>query len=314
VLPPLRLRTLPPLRRSWGSISEGGEHGGDAAHVPVLLAETLAALGARAGGLYVDATYGAGGHTRAFVERGARVVAFDRDPRAFVPDELARDVTLVRRNFAELGEALDALGVAGVDGVLFDFGVSSMQLDRAERGFSFAADGPLDMRMNDSEGETARALLATASEHELARIIYEYGEERASRRIARAIVAAREAGRLPERTTELARLVAGAVHVSGRRERIHPATRTFQALRIAVNDELGSIARGLAAAIAHTRPGGRIAAISFHSLEDRVVKRSFREDERVRPITKKPLLPGDVELARNPRARSAKLRVAERLS
>jgi 16S rRNA (cytosine1402-N4)-methyltransferase len=218
----------------------------------------------------------------------------------------------VRRNFAELAAALDDLELATVDGALFDIGVSSPQFDRPERGFSLAADGPLDMRMS-GEGATAYELLAQSSEAELADIIFNYGEDRAARRIARAIVQTRDANRLPERTLELARLVAGVVHVRGKRERIHPATRTFQALRIAVNDELGSLERGLDAAIARTRPGGRIAAISFHSLEDRIVKVRFRSDERVQRVTKKPLLAGDAELARNPRSRSAKLRVAERL-
>ena len=219
----------------------------------------------------------------------------------------------MRRNFSELAPALGDLGTDEVDGVLFDLGVSSMQFDRAERGFSLLRDGPLDMRMNSSDGPTAYDLLARSSEGELADIIFNYGDERASRRIARAIVAARENGRLPERTLELARMIAGVVHVRGKRERIHPATRTFQALRIAVNDELGSLERGLDAAIAKTRPGGRIAAISFHSLEDRIVKLRFRESPQLRVVTKKPLLPGDEELARNPRSRSAKLRVAERL-
>lgn len=279
----------------------------------MLREESVAALGVRAGGLYVDATFGAGGHSRELVVRGARVVAFDRDPAAHVAADLAPAVTLVRRNFSELEDALDALAIDAVDGVLFDLGVSSMQFERSERGFSFALDGPLDMRMNRSDGPTAYDLLARSSESELADIIFGYGEERASRRIARAIVAARDAGHLPERTLDLARLVAGVVHVRGKRERLHPATRTFQALRIAVNDELGSLERGLAAAIARTRGGGRIAAISFHSLEDRIVKRRFRSDERVRALNKKPLLAGDDELARNPRSRSAKLRVAERL-
>jgi 16S rRNA (cytosine1402-N4)-methyltransferase len=283
------------------------------AHVPVLLAETVEGLGVRRGGTYVDATFGAGGHSRALAALGARVVAFDRDPRAAVPDELTASVTLVRRNFSELEAALDELALAEVDGVLFDVGVSSMQIDRPERGFSFAADGPLDMRMSDADGPTALDLLNRSSESELADLIFNYGEERGARRIARAIVAAREGGRLPERTLELARLIAGVVHVRGRRERIHPATRTFQALRIAVNDELGSLERGLAGAIARTRPHGRIAVISFHSLEDRIVKQRFRDDDRVRALTKKPLLAGDDEIARNPRARSAKLRVAERL-
>jgi 16S rRNA (cytosine1402-N4)-methyltransferase len=261
----------------------------------------------------VDATYGAGGHTRALVARGAKVVAFDVDPNARVPADLAGAVTLVRRNFAELAPALDELGHGEIDGALFDLGVSSMQFDEAERGFSLSRDGPLDMRMA-SAGPRAYDLLADTSEAELADIIFNYGEERASRRIARAIVAARANGRLADSTLELARLVAGVMHVSGKRERIHPATRTFQALRIAVNDELGALRLGLDAAIARLRPGGRIAVISFHSLEDRIVKRLFRECAQLRVVTKKPLLPGDEELARNPRSRSAKLRVAERLS
>ncbi len=283
------------------------------AHVPVLLAEAVELLAVRPGGTYVDATFGAGGHARAIVARGGRVVAFDRDPDAVVPPDLTASVTLLRSNFAELESGLDSLGLAAVDGCLFDLGVSSMQFDRPERGFSLAADGPLDMRMSGLEGPTALDLLTRSSEAELADLIFAYGEERAARRIARAVVAARASGRLPARTMELARLIAGVVHVRGKRERIHPATRTFQALRIAVNDELGSLERGLGAAIARTRPQGRIAAISFHSLEDRIVKLRFRTDTRVRVLTKKPLLAGDDELARNPRARSAKLRVAERL-
>ena len=283
------------------------------AHVPVLLAEAVELLAVRPGGTYVDATFGAGGHARAIVARGGRVVAFDRDPDAVVPPDLTASVTLLRSNFAELESGLDGLGLAAVDGCLFDLGVSSMQFDRPERGFSLAADGPLDMRMSALEGPTALDLLTRSSEAELADLIFAYGEERAARRIARAVVAARASGRLPARTMELARLIAGVVHVRGKRERIHPATRTFQALRIAVNDELGSLERGLGAAIARTRPQGRIAAISFHSLEDRIVKLRFRTDTRVRVLTKKPLLAGDDELARNPRARSAKLRVAERL-
>jgi 16S rRNA (cytosine1402-N4)-methyltransferase len=281
-----------------------------------MLAESLDALAIRPGGLYLDGTFGAGGHARGIVERGGRVVAFDRDPSAKLSPELAAGITLVCRNFADLDVALDDLGETLVDGALFDLGVSSMQFDQAERGFSFQHDGPLDMRMNanleSSPEESAYDLLARSSERELADLIFAYGEERAARRIARAIVAARAANRLPERTAELARLIAGVVHVRGKRERVHPATRTFQALRIAVNDELASLERGLAAAIGRTRPGGRIAVISFHSLEDRIVKQRFRDDERVRALSKKPLLPGDDELARNPRARSAKLRVAER--
>jgi 16S rRNA (cytosine1402-N4)-methyltransferase len=281
-------------------------------HVAVLVAEAIDGLAVRPGGTYVDATFGAGGHSRAIAAAGGRVVAFDRDPAAAV-EEPGSQVTLVRRNFAELEAALDELGIEYVDGVLFDLGVSSMQFDRAERGFSLLHDGPVDMRMSPGEGPTAYDLLLRSSENELADILFEYGEERAARRIARALVAAREAGRLPSRTVALAGLIAGAVQVRGHRERLHPATRSFQALRIAVNDELGALERGLQAAIARTRAGGRIAAISFHSLEDRIVKRRFRDDPRVRALTKKPLLPGDDELAANPRARSAKLRVAERL-
>jgi len=266
----------------------------------------------REGGLYVDGTFGAGGHARAIAERGGRVVAFDLDESAAVPPDLAASVTLVRRNFAELGDALDGLSLGELDGALFDLGVSSMQFDRPERGFSLRFDGPLDMRMTGGTGDTAYDLLATLDERELADTIFAFGEERAARRIARALVAARDANRLPTRTLELAGLVAGVVQVRGKRERVHPATRTFQALRIAVNDELGSLERGLDAAIGRLRPGGRAVAISFHSLEDRIVKRRFRDDDRVRALTKKPLIPGDDELARNPRARSAKLRVAER--
>jgi len=282
-------------------------------HVPVMLEASLAALAVRPGGVYLDATFGAGGHTRAIVAAGGRVIAFDRDRDAAVEPDLADRVHLVHGNFADLSRALDELDIAALDGALFDVGVSSMQLDVAERGFSFASDGPLDMRMNRADGSSAYDVLAGSSESELADIIFRFGEERAARRIARAIVSARSAGRLPQRTGELARLVAGVLHVRGKRERLHPATRTFQALRIAVNDELGSLERGLDAAIGRTLPGGRIAVITFHSLEDRIAKVRFRDDDRVRPLTKKPLLPGDEELAHNPRSRSAKLRVAERM-
>ncbi len=282
--------------------------------MPVLLGPALEALDVRAGGLYLDATYGAGGHTAEIVARGGRVIAFDRDPTAELRPDVADRVELVRENFADLAAALDARGVASIDGALFDIGVSSMQFDIAERGFSLSADGPLDMRMNPAPGvATAYELLSETSESELADIIFNYGEERAARRIARAIVFAREKNRLPDRTLEFARLISGVVHQSGKRERIHPATRTFQALRIAVNDELGALERGLDAAIARLRPGARLAVITFHSLEDRIVKVRFRSDSRVRALTKKPLGADDAERASNPRSRSAKLRVAERL-
>jgi 16S rRNA (cytosine1402-N4)-methyltransferase len=285
------------------------------AHIPVLLEEAVAGLAVRVGGTYVDATFGAGGHTRAIVARvgEGRVLALDVDPSASQFLDRDSGIEFVRASFAELGEVLERQGVGPVDGVLFDLGVSSMQLDRPERGFSFRDDAPLDMRLDPTTGRSAAELLETASESALADILFNYGEERAARRIARAIVAARVAGRTPQRTGELARLVAGALHIRGRRERIHPATRTFQALRIAVNDELGALGRGLDAAAAWTRPGGRIVVISFHSLEDRIVKQAFRDDPRLNAVTKRPIVAQPEELARNPRARSAKLRIAERL-
>jgi 16S rRNA (cytosine1402-N4)-methyltransferase len=282
-----------------------------AEHVSVLVDEALAFLEVRAGGIYVDATFGAGGHTRAIAARGGRVLALDIDPFARLEPGDEAHVELVRANFGDLAAVLDDRGMPTVDGVLFDFGVSSMQFDRPERGFSLQADGPLDMRMNPLSGRSAYDLLVSLDEKELADIFYAFGEEKASRRVARAIVAARENGRLPDRTLPFARLVAGAVRERGYR-RIHPATRTFQALRIAVNDELGAIKGGLEAALARTRPGGRIVAVSFHSLEDRVVKQMFRNDKRVVALMRKPVVANDVERARNPRARSAKLRAAER--
>jgi 16S rRNA (cytosine1402-N4)-methyltransferase len=286
-------------------------------HIPVLLQEMLDALAPRDGGIYLDGTFGGGGYTAALLDAAACTVwAIDRDPQAIArgADLAARfpgRLHLLEGNFADLLALLTARGVTALDGVVLDLGVSSFQLDTPDRGFSFRTEGPLDMRMGRA-GPTAADLVNSLAERDLADILYTLGEERASRRIARAIVAARDASRLPKRTAELARLIAGVVHVRGKRERVHPATRTFQALRIAVNDELGSLERGLAAAIGRTRTGGRIAVISFQSLEDRIVKQRFRDDERVRALTKKPLLPGDDELARNPRARSAKLRVAER--
>jgi 16S rRNA (cytosine1402-N4)-methyltransferase len=287
-----------------------------APHVPVMATEAIDGLAIRPDGTYVDATFGAGGHARAIdalLTAGGRLIALDADPGAALYAGALPRTALVGANFADLAAVLDDLGIAAVDGVLFDLGVSSMQLDRPERGFSFREDGPLDMRLDPRRALTAAELLATVEEAELADLILRFGEDRAARRIARAIVAARKAGRLPGTTTGLARLIAGVVHVSGRRERIHPATRTFQALRIAVNDELGALERGLGAAVERTRPGGRIAVISFHSLEDRIVKRAFRDDPRVHPITRRPLEASDAERAANPRARSAKLRVAERL-
>ena len=285
-------------------------------HVSVLLEQSLEYLAIRPDGIYVDATFGAGGHSRAILERlrGGRLIALDADPNAAARAASIGDpsLTFVHANFSELGRVLDECGVPLVDGVLFDLGVSSMQLDEATRGFSFRESATLDMRMNPLEGQSAYEVLATASERELADIFFHYGEERAARRIAHAIVERRTSGSLPKTTTEFAQLVAGVVHRPGKRERIHPATRVFQALRIAVNDELDVLRDGLHAAISRLRGAGRVVAISFHSLEDRIVKHTFREDERLEILTKKPILPDESEMASNPRARSAKLRAAQR--
>jgi 16S rRNA (cytosine1402-N4)-methyltransferase len=242
------------------------------------------------------------------------VIAIDADPDAVSRAQtiVSPSFTFVQANFSELRRVLDDCGVESVDGVLFDLGVSSMQLDEARRGFSFREDAPLDMRMNPYDGRSAYDILATASERELADIFFHYGEERAARRIAHAIVERRAVGRLPHTTLEFAAMVSGIVHRSGKRERIHPATRVFQALRIAVNDELEVLKTGIDAAIGSLRAAGRVVAISFHSLEDRIVKQTFRGDERVEVITKKPVLPTEAEMADNPRARSAKMRTAQR--
>jgi 16S rRNA (cytosine1402-N4)-methyltransferase len=276
------------------------------AHIAVLAREAVEALAIDPGGTYIDATYGAGGHSAAILAAlgpTGRLIAFDADPVARLRGGDAR-ARLVHANFRALDAQLDALGIDRVNGVLYDFGVSSMQLDTVERGFSFRAAAPLDMRLDPTRGESVAELLATRSEAELADIIFTLGEERAARRIARAIKQ-----RAPRDTVELAALVAGVVHVRGKRERTHPATRTFQALRIAVNDELAALRESLDAALERTVTGGRIAAISFHSLEDRIVKQLFRDDPRAARVTRKPIVPGAAELAANPRARSAKLRV-----
>ncbi|HUZ48488.1 MAG TPA: 16S rRNA (cytosine(1402)-N(4))-methyltransferase RsmH [Candidatus Dormibacteraeota bacterium] len=285
-------------------------------HISVMLEPALEYLAIRPDGIYVDATFGAGGHTAAMLQRisGGRVIALDADPGAA---ERAAQIahprlTFVNANFRELSRVLSGLNIPSVDGVLFDLGVSSMQVDEAQRGFSFSKSAPLDMRMNPYEGRSAYDVLATASETELADIFFHFGEERAARRIARAVVDRRNSGRLPETTTEFAQMVAGVVHRPGHRERVHPATRVFQALRIAVNDELGALKEGLNAATGALHEAGRIVAISFHSLEDRIVKQTFRDDERLQVLTKKPIGPSDDEIGENPRARSAKLRAAQR--
>ena len=285
------------------------------AHVPVLAREAVDALAIRPAGVYVDATFGAGGHSAlilAALGAAGRLIAFDADPAAGAHAIADPRFTLVHANFRALAARLDALGIAHVDGVLFDLGVSSMQFDEGERGFSFRAAAPLDMRLDPTAGESAAEWLASRDEKTIADTIYQFGEERKSRRIARSIVALRDAGTPVRDTADLANVVARAVRAPAH-QRIHPATRTFQALRIAVNDELGALRDGLEAALARTATGGRIAVISFHSLEDRIVKHTFREDARVRAVTRKPVVATEEEVASNPRARSAKLRVAERI-
>jgi len=298
-----------------------------APHVSVLLDEVVAALAAGPGDTVVDGTFGAGGYTRAILKTGARVVAFDRDPSvaAFAADLPADRFRLVEGRFSEMDAVL---GEGSVDGVALDLGVSSMQLDQAERGFSFMQDGPLDMRMG-GEGPTAADIVNTADPAELARIIFVYGEERESRRIARAI-ARRRAEQPFSRTLELAEFVEQAL--GGRRgAKIHPATRTFQGLRIAVNEELSELEAGLAAAERALKAGGRLCVVTFHSLEDRIVKsflsvragRTPAGSRHAPPVAKGPepsfqlLFNGargasEAETRANPRARSAKLRAAVR--
>ncbi|MBV8151037.1 MAG: 16S rRNA (cytosine(1402)-N(4))-methyltransferase RsmH [Candidatus Eremiobacteraeota bacterium] len=279
-------------------------------HVSVLLDEALTALAVRPGGVYVDATFGAGGHARAILARlgpRGRLVGLDLDPSVVTQTEIVDPrLVLVRANFRDLCEALGELEIATLDGILFDLGVSSMQLDSGERGFSFQSDAPLDMRMDPTHGPTAAEYLVHTGERELADTIFRYGEEPRSRAIARALK--REP---PHTTAELAHLVSRVYR--GKRGRIHPATRTFQALRIAVNDELASLEIGLDAAASVLRPGGRLVAIAFHSLEDRIVKNHLRGDARLRSLFAKPIVASDDERNRNPRARSAKLRAAERV-
>ncbi len=285
-------------------------------HVPVLLEPALEYLAIRPDGIYIDATFGGGGHSGAILERlgSGRLIAFDADPAAAQRAAAIGDsrFTFVPANFRELSEALDRLGIDSIDGALFDLGVSSMQFDDPERGFSLGKPAPLDMRMNPAAGPSAFDVLSSASERELADIFFHYGEERAARRIAHAIVERRASGTLPKTTIEFASLIAGITHRSGHRERIHPATRVFQALRIAVNDELDALRDGLGAAIGRLREAGRVVVISFHSLEDRIAKQTFRDDTRLDILTKKPLVPTEWEISDNSRARSAKLRAALR--
>ncbi|KWX07416.1 16S rRNA (cytosine(1402)-N(4))-methyltransferase RsmH [Hydrogenibacillus schlegelii] len=307
--------------------------------MPVLLQETIEALRIRPDGWYVDATFGRGGHSGAILARltSGRLIALDRDPAAIragearFPEALrAGTLRLVKANFVDLGRVLEGLGAPAIDGIVFDLGVSSPQLDDPARGFGYQVEAPLDMRMDPEQPLTAYAIVNGADEATLQRILRDYGEERFFRQIARAIVRAR--AKAPIRTTtELAEIVKAAIPAPARRTGPHPARRTFQALRIAVNDELEALRRALRQAIDRLRPGGRIAVISFHSLEDRLVKETFRagadpcgarglppelpcgETPMLRLVTRRPIVPGAAEVAANPRARSARLRVAERL-
>jgi 16S rRNA (cytosine1402-N4)-methyltransferase len=288
-------------------------------HVPVLSAEVLRLLDPKPGETWVDCTAGAGGHARLFAERvtpEGRLIALDQDEAMLARARPRLDglpVTLVHANFDQLPAVLANLGVGAVDGVLADLGFASDQVDDPARGFSFQHDGPLDMRLDPAAGQTAADLVNRLSERALADLIFEYGEERHSRRIARRVVERRNE-RPFATTADLADVVRRAVPRSKDSFRIHPATRTFQALRVAVNDELGALERLLAALPKVVKIGGRAGIISFHSLEDRRVKHAFRDRAVWRPVTKKPVEAADDEAARNPRARSAKLRVATRVA
>ncbi|MBQ7692819.1 MAG: 16S rRNA (cytosine(1402)-N(4))-methyltransferase RsmH [Oscillospiraceae bacterium] len=306
-------------------------------HVSVLLDECIENLSIKPDGIYLDGTLGMGGHSYEIASRlsTGRLICIDRDETAIerAGRRLApfgEKVHLVHGNFSDAAAILDALGVAGVDGMLFDLGVSSPQLDEAGRGFSYMADAPLDMRMDRSSGLTAWEVVNTWEEGRLNRILWDYGEERYARRITAAILKHREQKPI-ETTQELTDIIRAAMPASALREKQHPAKRSFQAIRIAVNDELGAVASMLETAPDKLNPGGRLCVISFHSLEDRIVKSGIQAREHgctcpreapvctcgfkqtLRSVTRKPILPTPEEIARNPRARSAKLRVAERV-
>jgi 16S rRNA (cytosine1402-N4)-methyltransferase len=309
-----------------------------APHRPVLLTEAIELLGAHRGGLFVDGTLGLGGHSEAILEasKDARVIGIDRDREALEMatrrlEQYGSRFRGVHANFREIARVVEESGERDVNGVLVDLGVSSLQFDTVERGFSFRHDAPLDMRMDaGGEEETAAELLARLPEEEIARIIFEYGEERRSRRISRWIVERRERGEEIKTTRELAELVARAVGYK-KTDKVHPATRTFQALRIAVNRELEGLSEFIETAIDLLQPDGRFVAISFHSLEDRIVKQTLRRlagqcecsprapvcscgaRRAVEILTRRPLAPGEEEISENPRARSAKLRACRKL-
>ena len=305
-------------------------------HVSVLLDECIEGLNIKPDGIYVDGTLGGAGHSYHIAEKltTGRLIGIDRDPVALEAagkrlESFADRVTLVHSNFCRMGEVLRDLGISGVDGILLDLGVSSPQLDDGSRGFSYMTDAPLDMRMDNGDALTADAVVNTWSYEELKRILYDYGEERYAPAIAAAIVRRRE--NTPIRTTlELVDVIRSAMPPAALREKQHPAKRTFQAIRIAVNDELNSVAKAMDAAIPCLNPGGRLAVITFHSLEDRIVKNAMAaaakgcicppefpvcvcgRKPQVTVLTRKPIVSGEEELERNPRARSAKLRVCEK--
>ena len=306
-------------------------------HVSVLLDECIQALNIKPDGIYVDGTLGGAGHSSQIAARltTGRLIGIDRDPKALkaASERLAPwadRVTLVHSNFSQLDEVLEDLGIEGVDGILLDLGVSSPQLDEAERGFSYMADAPLDMRMNSEDSLTAHEVVNTWPKEELRRILYEYGEERYAPQIAAAIDR-RRAEKPIETTLELVDVIRSAMPPAALREKQHPAKRSFQAIRIAVNDELGAVGRVLEVAVPKLNKKGRLAIITFHSLEDRLVKNGMAANAKgctcppnfpvcicgnkpkVRLISKKPIVSGPEELERNPRARSAKLRVCEKL-
>lgn len=311
---------------------------GDFRHISVLYDEVLHYLQPRSGGVYVDGTLGGGGHARAILECSAPegiLLGFDRDREALAAASgrlaiFGERVRLFHANYADFPAVLAGEGISAIDGLLLDVGVSSHQLDKAERGFSFQQDAPLDMRMDGSTGRSAADLVNSLSEKELEQVLWDFGEERWARRIAAMVVAARNEAPITT-TAQLVDLIKGAIPRARWEARLHPATRTFQALRIAVNDELGSLERGLAAGINALKKGGRIVVISFHSLEDRIVKNVFNEFARgcicpksvprcvcgkvpvLRKLTGKPVIAGPEEVAVNPRSRSAKLRAAEKL-
>ena len=306
-------------------------------HVSVLLEECIDALNIKPDGIYVDGTLGGAGHSSRIAAKltTGRLIGIDRDPVALkaAGERLAPygdRVTLVHSNFADMDSALKDLGISGVDGILLDLGVSSPQLDDGQRGFSYMADAPLDMRMNSEDTLDAKQIVNQWSYEELKRILYDYGEERYAPRIASAICKRREEKPI-ETTLELVDIIRGAMPAAALREKQHPAKRSFQAIRIAVNDELGSVERVMERAVPCLNPGGRLAVITFHSLEDRIVKNAMAKAAKgctcppefpvcvcgkkpqVKLVTRKPIISGDEELERNPRARSAKLRVCEKL-